>query len=32
MSGETSGGAGKTYGLERVCRVLEFPRPTICAR
>lgn len=32
MSGETSGGAGKTYGLERVCRVLEFPRPTICAQ
>lgn len=29
MSRETSEGAGKTYGLERVCRVLEFPRSTI---
>jgi putative transposase len=29
MSRETSDGAGKTYGLERVCRVLEFPRSTI---
>ena len=32
MSGETSDGAGKTYGLERVCRVLEFPRSTIYAQ
>ncbi len=32
MSGETSEGAGKTYGLERVCRVLEFPRSTIYAQ
>jgi transposase InsO family protein len=29
MSRETSPGAGKPYGLERVCRVLEFPRSTI---
>lgn len=29
MSRETSDGAGKTYALERVCRVLEFPRSTI---
>ena len=28
MSGETSMGAGKPYGLERVCRVLDFPRST----
>jgi hypothetical protein len=26
MSSETSDGAGKIYGLARVCRVLEFPR------
>jgi transposase InsO family protein len=32
MSRETSDGAGKTYGLERVCRVLEFPRSTIYAQ
>ena len=32
MSRETSEGAGKTYGLERVCRVLEFPRSTIYAQ
>jgi putative transposase len=32
MSGETSEGAGKPYGLERVCRVLEFPRSTIYAQ
>ena len=32
MSRETAGGAGKTYGLERVCRVLEFPRSTIYAQ
>jgi transposase InsO family protein len=32
MSRETSPGAGKSYGLERVCRVLEFPRSTIYAQ
>ena len=32
MSRETSDGTGKTYGLERVCRVLEFPRSTIYAQ
>lgn len=32
MSGEASDGAGRTYGLERVCRVLEFPRSTIYAQ
>jgi transposase InsO family protein len=32
MSGETSAGAGKPYGLERVCRVLEFARSTIYAQ
>ena len=32
MSGETSAGTGKPYGLERVCRVLEFPRSTIYAQ
>lgn len=32
MSCETSEGAGKTYGLERICRVLEFPRSTIYAQ
>ena len=32
MSRETSEGVGKPYGLERVCRVLEFPRSTIYAQ
>jgi len=32
MSRETSAGAGKPYGLERVCRVLEFPRSTVYAQ
>lgn len=32
MSRETSPGAGRPYGLERVCRVLEFPRSTIYAQ
>ena len=32
MSRETSAGAGKPYGLERVCRVLEFARSTIYAQ
>lgn len=32
MSRETSAAIGKPYGLERVCRVLEFPRSTIYAR
>ena len=32
MSGETSKGAGKRYGLARVCRVLEFPRSTLYAQ
>lgn len=32
MSRETSVGAGKPYGLERVCRVLAFPRSTIYAQ
>lgn len=32
MSRETSAGAGKPYGLERVCRVLAFPRSTIYAQ
>lgn len=32
MSRETSPGTGKCYGLERVCRVLEFPRSTIYAQ
>lgn len=32
MSRETSPDAGKPYGLERVCRVLEFPRSTIYAQ
>jgi putative transposase len=32
MSRETSVGAGGTYGLQRVCRVLEFPRSTIYAQ
>ena len=29
MSREISAAVGKPYGLERVCRVLEFPRSTI---
>ena len=32
MSCETSEGTGKPYGLERVCRVLEFPRSTLYAQ
>lgn len=32
MSRETSAAAGKLYGLERVCRVLESPRSTIYAQ
>jgi putative transposase len=32
MSRETSEATGKVYGLERVCRVLEFPRSTIYAQ
>lgn len=32
MSRETSDATGKSYGLERVCRVLEFPRSTIYAQ
>lgn len=32
MSRETSAATGKPYGLERVCRVLEFPRSTIYAQ
>lgn len=32
MSREISAGVGKSYGLERVCRVLEFPRSTIYAQ
>lgn len=32
MSSETSEGTGKSYGLERVCQVLEFPRSTIYAQ
>lgn len=32
MSRETSVGTSKPYGLERVCRVLEFPRSTIYAQ
>jgi putative transposase len=32
MSQATSPGAGKPYGLERVCRVLGFPRSTIYAQ
>ena len=31
MSRATSAGTGKPYGLERVCRVLGFPRSTIYA-
>ena len=32
MSRQTSEGAGKRYGLKRVCRVLEFPRSTLYAQ
>lgn len=32
MSREISAGAGKLYGLKRVCRILEFPRSTIYAQ
>jgi hypothetical protein len=32
MSGTTSAGTGKPYGLERVCRVLDIPRSTIYAQ
>ena len=32
MSRETSADTGKRYGLERVCRMLEFPRSTIYAQ
>jgi putative transposase len=32
MSQTTSPGTDKPYGLERVCRVLEFPRSTIYAQ
>lgn len=32
MSQTTSAGTGKPYGLQRVCRVLEFPRSTIYAQ
>jgi transposase InsO family protein len=32
MSRETSVATGKAYGLERVCRILEFPRSTIYAQ
>jgi len=32
MSGETSETTGKPYGLERVCRILAFPRSTIYAQ
>lgn len=31
-NGATSPGVGRLYGLERVCRVLEFPRSTIYAQ
>ena len=31
MSRATSAGTGKPYGLQRVCRVLGFPRSTIYA-
>ena len=31
MSHTISAGTGKPYGLERVCRVLGFPRSTIYA-
>ena len=32
MSRETSPGAAKRYGLQRVCRVLDVPRSTLYAR
>ena len=32
MSRVISEGAGQSYGLERVCRVLDFPRSTIYAQ
>ena len=32
MSHAISEGAGKLYGLERVCQVLDFPRSTIYAQ
>jgi hypothetical protein len=32
MSRETSAGTDRPYGLERICRVLEFPRSTIYAQ
>ncbi len=32
MSRETAAGAGKPYGLERVCRVLACPRSTVYAQ
>lgn len=32
MSAETSPETGKRYGLQRLCRVLEFPRSTIYAQ
>jgi transposase InsO family protein len=32
MSQTTSPGSGKAYGLERVCRVLNFPRSTVYAQ
>jgi len=32
MSSATSTGVGKPYGLQRVCRVLDFPRSTIYAQ
>jgi len=32
MSRATSAGVGKPYGLQRVCRVLDFPRSTIYAQ
>jgi putative transposase len=32
MSQATSAGTGKPYGLQRVCRVLDFPRSTIYAQ
>lgn len=32
MSSETSVGTDKPYGMERVCRVLQFPRSTIYAQ
>jgi len=32
MSSEISTGSGCRYGIERVCRVLEFPRSTIYAK